>query len=65
MQLIKIISPELQANSSNKVKNNNVRYQNITRMISSHVVVAHTFNPSTWKAEAGEFLSSRLACSTK
>jgi hypothetical protein len=27
--------------------------------------VAHFFNPSTWKAEAGEFLSSRLAWSTK
>jgi hypothetical protein len=24
-------------------------------------VVAHTFNPSTWKAEAGGFLSSRPA----
>jgi hypothetical protein len=28
-------------------------------------VVAHAFNPSTWKAEAGEFLSSRLAWSTE
>jgi hypothetical protein len=28
-------------------------------------VVAHAFNPSTWKAEAGEFLSSRPAWSTK
>jgi hypothetical protein len=27
-------------------------------------VVAHTFNPSTWEAEAGRFLSSRLAWST-
>jgi hypothetical protein len=27
-------------------------------------VVAHTFNPSTWEAEAGGFLSSRLAWST-
>ena len=25
------------------------------------VVVVHTFNPSTWEAEAGEFLSSRPA----
>jgi hypothetical protein len=24
------------------------------------VVVAHTFNPSTWEAEAGGFLSSRV-----
>jgi hypothetical protein len=29
------------------------------------VVVAHTFNPSTWEAEAGGFLSSRTAWSTK
>jgi hypothetical protein len=25
-------------------------------------VVAHAFNPSTWEAEAGGFLSSRPAC---
>jgi hypothetical protein len=28
-------------------------------------MVAHTFNPSTWEAEAGGFLSSRPAWSTK
>jgi hypothetical protein len=28
-------------------------------------VVAHAFNPSTWEAEAGSFLSSRPAWSTK
>jgi hypothetical protein len=28
-------------------------------------VVAHTFNPSTWEAEAGGFVSSRPAWSTK
>jgi hypothetical protein len=28
-------------------------------------VVAHAFNPSTWEAEAGKFLSSRPAWSTK
>jgi hypothetical protein len=28
-------------------------------------VVAHTFNPSTWEAEAGGFLSSRPAWSTE
>ena len=27
----------------------------------SQAVVAHTFNPSTWEAEAGRFLSSRTA----
>jgi hypothetical protein len=31
----------------------------------SRVVVAHAFNPSTWEAEAGGFLSSRTAWSTK
>jgi hypothetical protein len=29
------------------------------------VVVAHAFHPSTWEAEAGKSLSSRLAWSTK
>jgi major histocompatibility complex class I len=28
-------------------------------------VVAHTFNPSIWEAEAGGFLSSRPAWSTE
>jgi hypothetical protein len=28
-------------------------------------VVAHTFNPSTWEAEAGGILSSRSAWSTE
>jgi hypothetical protein len=28
-------------------------------------VAAHAFNPSTWEAEAGGFLSSRPACSTE
>jgi major histocompatibility complex class I len=28
-------------------------------------VVAHAFNPSTWEAEAGEFLSSRPTWSTE
>jgi hypothetical protein len=28
-------------------------------------VVVHTFNPSTWEAEAGGFLNSRPAWSTK
>ena len=31
----------------------------------SRAVVAHAFNPSTWEAEAGKFLSSRPAWSTK
>jgi hypothetical protein len=28
-------------------------------------MVAHAFNPSTWEAEAGRFLSSRPAWSTE
>jgi hypothetical protein len=31
----------------------------------SQAVVAHTFNPSTWEAEARGFLSSRPAWSTE
>jgi hypothetical protein len=31
----------------------------------SQAVVAHAFNPSTWEAEEGGFLSSRPAWSTK
>jgi hypothetical protein len=33
--------------------------------MGSRVVVAHAFNPSTWEAEAGGFLSSRPAYSTE
>jgi hypothetical protein len=32
---------------------------------SCQALVVHTFNPSTWEAEAGGFLSSRPAWSTK
>jgi hypothetical protein len=32
---------------------------------TSQAVVVHASNPSTWEAEAGEFLSLRLACSTE
>jgi hypothetical protein len=36
------------------------------QMIETHrAVVAHAFNPSTWEAEAGRFLSSRPAWSTE
>ena len=34
-------------------------------VLSSRLVVAHAFNPSTWEADAGGFLSSRSAWSTK
>jgi hypothetical protein len=40
-------------------------YENSLKLFIGCVVVAHTFNPSTWEAEAGGFLSSRPAWSTK
>ena len=33
--------------------------------MTHRAMVAHSFNPSTWEAEAGRFLSSRPAWSTK
>jgi hypothetical protein len=39
--------------------------QNKQKNPGSPDVVAHAFNPSTWEAEAGVFLSSRPAWSTK
>ena len=35
------------------------------KMCTPPAVVAHSFNPSTWEAEAGRFQSSRPAWSTK
>jgi hypothetical protein len=36
------------------------------KIVRAHqAVVAHAFNPSTWEAEAGGFLSSRPAWSTE
>jgi hypothetical protein len=35
------------------------------KIILCQAVVAHAFNPSTWEAEAGGFLSSRPAWSTE
>jgi hypothetical protein len=32
---------------------------------NSRALVAHAFNPSTWEAEAGRFLSSRPVWSTE
>jgi hypothetical protein len=37
----------------------------LAREATSWAVVVHAFNPSTWEAEAGRFLSSRPAWSTK
>ena len=36
-----------------------------TNILTSRAAVAHTFNPSTWEAEVGRFLSLRPAWSTK
>jgi hypothetical protein len=36
-----------------------------TKNTEQRGMVAHAFNPSTWEAEAGEFLSSRPAWSTE
>jgi major histocompatibility complex class I len=35
------------------------------KKILKRAVVAHAFNPSTWEAEAGRFLSLRPAWSTE
>jgi hypothetical protein len=35
------------------------------KIVSCRAVVAHAFNPSTWEAEAGGFLSLRPAWSTE
>jgi hypothetical protein len=37
----------------------------ISKLTYKPGVVAHAFNPSIWEAEAGRFLSSRPAWSTK
>jgi hypothetical protein len=37
----------------------------IKNVLGESGVVVHTFNPSTWEAEAGRFLSSRPAWSYK
>jgi hypothetical protein len=43
-----------------------VKLYNISdKKMICQAVVAHAFDPSTWEAEAGGFLSSRPAWSTK
>jgi hypothetical protein len=49
--------------SINVLRINN--WSNGDKEIFSPAVVAHAFNPSTWEAEAGGFLSSRPAWSTE
>jgi hypothetical protein len=50
-----------------KVANSHVKplVHFVKRMTTQPGVVAHAFNPSTWEAEAGRFLISRPAWSTK
>jgi hypothetical protein len=45
-------------------KKNQDKKQN-TKTKQSRAVVLHAFDPSTWEAEAGRFLSSKPAWSTK
>jgi hypothetical protein len=41
------------------------RTDKATKRNTGQAVVAHAFNPSTWEAEAGGFLSLRSAWSTE
>jgi hypothetical protein len=50
---------------SNKTLRQEVSPYYLLREKLSQAVVAHACNPSTWEAEAGGFLSSRPAWSTK
>jgi hypothetical protein len=43
---------------------NIIKFEDI-KIFTCGAVVAHAFNSSTWEAEAGGFLSSRPAWSTK
>jgi hypothetical protein len=49
------------------LSSNPLRYQlyQVNKSYFCRAVVAHAFNPSTWDAEAGGFLSSKPAWSTK
>jgi hypothetical protein len=49
----------------NDSRDKNAEKSQSRKGISSWAVVAHAFNPSTWEAEAGGFLSLRPAWSTK
>jgi hypothetical protein len=53
---------ELKSKGYPKTKQNKTKQNKTTK---EQGVVAHTFNPSTWEAKAGEFLSSRPAWSTE
>jgi major histocompatibility complex class I len=55
----------LKNKENNKEESSKVRAASLKYKHYCWEVVAHAFNPSTWEAEAGEFLNSRLACSTE
>ena len=51
--------------SKNKAEQHNDKWiKKINSKKLHQVIVAHTFNPSTWEAEAGKYLSLRPAWST-
>jgi hypothetical protein len=72
-----VYKPKLDARDKNvaNINNNNNNNNFLKRMLQtekcpseeprSRVVVAQAFNPSTWEAEAGGFLSSRTARATE
>ena len=42
-----------------------VEHVGFSRRVELNLLVAHAVNPSTWEAEAGDFLSSRPVWSTE
>jgi hypothetical protein len=56
---------QFQRTSCPLLTSEDTRHMYIYKRKHSRAVVAHTFNSSTWEAEAGGFLSSRPAWPTK
>jgi hypothetical protein len=57
---------QIEFHDSQDTKRNPVsKKQNKTKKPKQPGVVTHAFNPSTWEAEAGRFLSSKPAWSTE